>query len=86
MDVAPPLQQDLEEALAAAAAAHHEYERTVLNGERDTMWAGFYAAFVLGHFGEFTTAGRLAILLAEVGVDDDWSAVAAEHVLRKLRN
>lgn len=86
MDIAPPLQQDLEDALVAAAAAHHDYERSVLNGERDAMWAGFYAAFVLGRFGDFASASRLAILLAEVGVADDWSAAAAEHVSRKLHN
>jgi hypothetical protein len=86
MDGAPPPQSELEEALAAAAVAHHDFERAVLKGERDELWAGFYAAFLLGRFGEFAAAGRLAALLAEVDASDDWAAVAAEHVLRKLHN
>jgi hypothetical protein len=83
---APPLQAELEEALIAAAAAHREFERTMLKGERDELWPAFYAAFLLGRFGEFATPSRLAMVLAEVNLVDDWPSVAAEHVLRKLHN
>ena len=38
----------LAEALSAAGSAQHEYEQTALKGVRDGLWAGFYAAFVLG--------------------------------------
>ena len=44
----PPSGSDLAEALSAAGAAHHEYEQTALKGVRDELWAGVYAAFVLG--------------------------------------
>ena len=36
-----PEQTELIRALAAAADAHHEYEKNYLNGERDSAWAGW---------------------------------------------
>ena len=50
----PPFESDLAEVLSAAGSTHHEYEQTALNGVRDELWAGFYAAFVLGRLGDFT--------------------------------
>jgi hypothetical protein len=44
----PPFDSDLAAVLSAAGSAHHEYEQTALKGVRDELWAGFYAAFVLG--------------------------------------
>jgi hypothetical protein len=73
-------------ALAAADAAHDEYERGALKGVVDQQWAGFYAAYVLGRLGEFAPATRLSVLLSEVDVESDWSEAAAEHVLIKLRS
>jgi uncharacterized protein len=61
-----PLASAITETLSAAASAHHEYEQTALKGVRDDLWAGFYAAFVLGRLGDFTAASRLAALLEEV--------------------
>ena len=75
---------ELAQALAAAASAHHEYEQTALKGVRDNLWAGFYAAFVLGRLGDIATASRLAALLEEVEAPSNWSENAAEHVLIKL--
>ncbi len=72
--------------LAAADELHDEYERVGLKGVVDGTWAGFYAAFVIGHVGEFTLPSRLAELLAEVDEADDWPGAAAEHVLTKLRS
>lgn len=46
-------QEDLERALSAAGAAHHDYEQKTLNGVRDELWPGFYAAYVLGRLGDF---------------------------------
>jgi hypothetical protein len=75
----------LEQALAEAGRAHHDYETVVLKGVRDELWPGFYAAFVLGRLGAFTTASRLSRLLAEVTAPANWSAAAAEHVLESLK-
>ena len=74
----------LEQALGAAGRAHHDYETVVLNGVRDELWPGFYAAFVLGRLGPFATASRLSRLLAEVTAPADWPAAAARHVLDRL--
>ena len=76
----PPFDSDLAEVLSAAGSAHHEYEQTALKGVRDELWAGFYAAFVLGRLGDFTAASRLAALLEEVDAPSNWSEAAAEHV------
>jgi hypothetical protein len=81
-----PTRSALAEALNAAGAAHHDFERVALKGIRDELWPGFYAAFVLGRFGEFAAASRLAALLDEVDGGDDWAQAAADHVLTKLRS
>jgi predicted GNAT family acetyltransferase len=80
-----PSDSAIAEALSAAGAAHHEYEQTALKGVRDELWAGFYAAFVLGRLGDFTAASRLAALLEEVDAPSNWSEAAAEHVATTLR-
>ena len=80
-----PSKSELAQALSAAASAHHEFEQTALKGVRDDLWAGFYAAFVLGRLGDVAAASRLAALLEEVDAPSNWSEVAAEHVLAKLR-
>jgi hypothetical protein len=81
-----PSKSELAQALSAAASAHHEIEQTALKGVRDDLWAGFYAAFVLGRLGGFAAASRLAALLEEVNAPSNWSETAAEHVLIKLRS
>jgi predicted GNAT family acetyltransferase len=80
----PPFESDLTEVLSAAGSAHHEYEQTALKGVHDGLWAGFYAAFVLGRLGDFTTASRLAALLEEVDAPSNWPEAAAEHVTTTL--
>lgn len=50
-----PSRDELERALSAAVAAHHDYEHNVLKGIRDAPWSGFYAAYTLGRLGDFTT-------------------------------
>jgi predicted GNAT family acetyltransferase len=80
----PPFDSALAEVLSAAGSAHHEYEQTALKGVRDELWAGFYAAYVLGRLGDFTAASRLAALLEEVDAPSNWSAAAAEHVTTTL--
>ena len=80
-----PSDSAIAEALSAAGSAHHEYEQTALKGVRDELWAGFYAAFVLGRLGDFTAASGLAALLEEVDAPSNWSQAAAEHVATTLR-
>lgn len=80
----PPQIAELAAALKAAGSAHHEYEQSVLDGVFDEYWAMFYAAFVLGRIGEFTTPSALTSWLKEVPTDGEWSDMAAEHVLDKL--
>lgn len=82
----PPARQDLEDALAAAGAAHHEYEVNLLGGKRDEQWPGWYAAYVLGRLGDFTSPTSLSRWLEKAPADGDWSVSAAAHVLRQLGN
>ena len=79
----PSLDQ-LRQALSAAGTAHHDYEQGVLNGQRDELWSGFYAAYVLGKLGNFTTASKLSQWLEAAPSGDDWAAQAATYVLAKL--
>ncbi len=79
-----PTKVALESALSNADAAHEEYERATLNGVVDERWAGFYAAYLIGRFGDFALPSRLAALIEE-SEEDDWSVVA-EHLLTKLRS
>jgi predicted GNAT family acetyltransferase len=80
----PPFESDLAEVLSAARSTHHEYEQAALKGVRDELWAGFYAAFVLGRLGDFALASRLAALLEEVDATSNWSEAAAKHVTTTL--
>ena len=78
-----PSRDELEKSLAAAAAAHHDYEQRVLNGVRDAQWPGFYAAYVLGRVGDFTTPSSLSRWLEAAPAGDNWAASAADYVLRQ---
>jgi hypothetical protein len=73
---------ELAVALVDAADAHHELEEHALAGVRDEQWAAFYAAFVLGRLGPFTTPSRLAGLLSEVDAPEGWATEAARHVIQ----
>ena len=75
----------LEQALADAGRAHHDYETVVLGGVRDELWPGFMLPSSSAGLGAFTTASRLSCLLEEVTTPTNWSATAAEHVLKSLK-
>jgi rubrerythrin len=79
-----PSESDIAAALERAAGLHHEYERKYLKGKRDDLWSGFYAAFVLGRCGEFTTAEELVGQLESISVSDNWNAEAAARVFDRL--
>ena len=79
-----PSQTQLEEALSDAGSAHHDYEEVILKGVRDELWSGFYAAYVLGRFGAFTTPSTLSQLLEDAPAGDNWSSTAATYVRSTL--
>lgn len=79
-----PSMEELELALSEAGSAHHEYELVTLNGIRDQLWPGFYAAYVLGKLGNFTTPSVLSNLLETAPDSENWPKSAAEFVLSKL--
>lgn len=71
---------DLVEALQAAGRAHHEFESVALGGERDELWAGFYAAYVLGRLGDFAAPSALATRIEAVD-GEPWAEAAADAIL-----
>jgi len=79
-----PSVESLEAALSAAGSSHHEFETHYLNGMRDELWPGYYAAYVLGRLDDFASPTDLARWLAEVAAASGWSAAAAVHVRSKL--
>ena len=74
----------IEEALDAAATAHHDYEANALGGRRDEQWAGWYAGYVLGRLGDFTSPTTLTRWLEKAPGGDNWSASTAAHVKKNL--
>lgn len=82
--ISNPTFEQLAKALKAAGSAHHEYESNALKGERDEQWPGWYAAYVLGRLGDFTTPTQLAIWLDDAPAKEDWVTSAATAVLKKL--
>ena len=78
-----PTQEDIYHTLLAAAKAHHEYQDNILGGVRHEQWAGWYAAYVLGRLGEFTTPSQLSHWLDEVNEEKSWFRKAAEQVYEK---
>ena len=79
-----PTKQDLMESLSAAASAHHDFESNFLSGQRDEQWSGWYAAYVLGRLGDFTTPTTLAGWLCEVSGEGDWTKNAASHIFSNV--
>lgn len=81
-----PTIDELIKALQAAAPAHHEFQENALNGQYDEIWAGWYAAYVLGRLGDFVTPTRLSEWLENVQAADDWAVAAAKYVYEQLGN
>ena len=61
-----PDKETLSKLLSETWDVHSEYQENYLNGERDAMWAGWYAGFLLGRLGNFTTPTTLTRLLQEM--------------------
>ena len=79
-----PNREQIQETLAAAGQAHHQYETEYLGGERDENWPAWYAAYVLGRLGDFMTPNSLTRCLEGTTGDGDWNALAAESVFKQL--
>lgn len=78
-----PGRAELVGALAGAAATHHEYEDHTLGGERDHLWAGFYAAYVLGRLGPVAACSELVAILEGVA-GEPWGEAAADAIIASL--
>ncbi len=79
-----PSREQIDVALQAAGAAHHEFEVNALHGRHDERWSGWYAAYVLGRLGDFVTPTILAGWLSEAPASKDWSRTAAEYIEERL--
>ena len=80
-----PTQQQLMKTLLDAGRAHHEFQTNFLEGVRHEGWAWWYAAYVLGRLGDFTTPTLLTRWLEEVEAERaKWFNQAAEYVLLKI--
>ncbi len=79
-----PTKEEITTALTDAGAAHHDYETVALHGVRDEQWSGWYAAYVLGRLGDFTTPSHLAGLLRSAPSTDNWADSTATFVVDNL--
>ncbi len=80
-----PGSKTLSEALSAAGEQHHEYQTHYLKGVNDDQWAGWYAAYLLGSLGHFTSPTQLVEWLAEVPVTEDWTKDAAAYIWKRVK-
>lgn len=78
-----PSRREVVDALNGAAGAHHEYETERLGGNRDDLWAGFYAAYLLGRFGDLATCSALVEVLESVTAQP-WADEAADAILARF--
>lgn len=78
-----PTEDKIRIALKAAAKAHHEFQENTLKGIHHEQWSIWYAAYILGRLGDFTTPSLLTQWLDEVN-DKDWFTKAAKHVVNNL--
>jgi hypothetical protein len=80
-----PLLEELVSALASAGAAHHDYESHFLGGVQDEQWPGWYAAYVLGRLGDFTSPTALSSWLQSIPLAGEWTQDAASYVVTQLK-
>ncbi|HUF39066.1 MAG TPA: hypothetical protein VMN57_11125 [Anaerolineales bacterium] len=79
-----PDKESLSKLLSETWDVHSEFQENYLEGMRDEMWAGWYAGYLLGRLGNFTTPSTLARLLQETESLKPWADKAAEHLLANL--
>lgn len=80
-----PDRESLSKLLAETWEVHGEFQDNYLEGVRDEMWAGWYAGYLLGRLGNFTTPTALTRLLQQTEKLSPWPEKAAEHLLDSLR-
>ena len=83
--ISPLTKSALEQALRDASSSHHEYEVNVLDGVRDEYWSAWYAAYVLGRLGDFTSPSELTHLMDSVSSDGDWFSNASCLIFDKFK-
>lgn len=81
-----PDKEILSKLLTETWDVHGEFQENYLNGERDAMWAGWYAGYLLGRLGNFTTPTALTRVLMETEKLQPWADSAAEHLLKAFGN
>ena len=81
-----PNEKQILEALIEAGRAHHEFQANYFGGVRQSQWAGWYSASVLGRLGNFTTPTILTKLLEEVKEDENWFKNAAKSVIENIKD
>jgi hypothetical protein len=80
-----PTHEELSALLSETWNSHSEFQEVYLKGVHDEMWAGWYAAYVIGRLGEITTPSKLTQLLEAVDANhESWTDAAAAHVLKAL--
>ncbi len=72
------------ETLKQAWDAHREYQKVYMHGVYDEEWPGWYAAYVLGRLGDFTTPSRLTVWLANVPNGEDWLTSAVAYIFEQI--
>lgn len=80
-----PNQEELSKLLQEVWDTHSEFQHVYLNDVHDEMWAGWYAAFLIGRLGHIAPASQLTNLLEEVGGQENWTVRAAAHLLENLQ-
>ena len=81
-----PTEIELSALLAEVWKSHGEFQEVYLKGVHDEMWAGWYAAYLIGRLGPIAAPSRLTQLLESVQADpESWTDVAAAHVLAALQ-
>ena len=75
------------EALSEAATQHQEFQEGFLKGQFDDEWHSFYAAFIIGKLGTFTTPSKLTELIKKADANIKaklWQENFAEFILDNI--
>lgn len=81
----PLTQEALSALLAETWKSHSEFQENYLDNVRDEMWAGWYAAYLIGRLGPIMPPSRLTRILESVQAPNDrWTDTAAADILKAL--
>jgi hypothetical protein len=77
---------NLQKSLEEAWHFHGFHEKVLMNGVRDEYWAGWYAGYLFGKFGEFVQfAGLVSWLQNTESTNDNWTIEAAKNIHKNIR-